>query len=342
MDLFTIGKGPLIEEGNYTNYTEHDIREAAKVLTGWRNSKKTDSSYYTSSRHDKSQKTFSDLFENYTITNNEAEEHKQLIQMIFRQKETARYLVRKLYRWFIYYQIDDEIEQKIIEPLATLFIENNFEIKPLLKTLLSSEHFYDENFRGCMIKNPLEYTIGMLRQLEFPSPGEDDVVEHYAFWNQLNYQSRLQGLEIADPPDVAGWTAWYLEPAFNQIWINAASIPNRAKVVNYVVSWGIRPATGYDKLYLDPFQLAYFADDPSDINNLVPTWTKLLFPQPSPDGLIAELKNVLIPGLPDFEWTVEWNKYVNNPDDANQKKAIANQLKSLLFKMCSMAEYQLI
>jgi hypothetical protein len=51
---------------------------------------------------------------------------------------------------------------------------------------------------------------------------------------------------------------------------------------------------------------------------------------------------VLNQGLPDFEWTAEWNKYVNNPDDENQKKAIANNLKGLLYKMCSMAEYQLI
>jgi hypothetical protein len=341
-ELFTIGKGPLIEEGNYTNYTEHDIRQAAKVLTGWKTDSDTDTAYYRSYRHDKSQKTFSHIFENYTITNKEEDEYKQLIHMIFLKKETARYLVRKLYRWFVYYRIDEEIEQNIIEPLATLFVNNKFEIKPLLKTLLSSEHFFDENLRGCMIKNPLEFTIGIIRQLEFPSPAGDDVVEHYRFWNIINYRSSNLGMELADPPDVAGWPAWYLAPNYNQLWINTASIPNRAKIINYVVLWGIRPHSEYDKLYLDPFKLAYFASNPSDINDLVPTFAKLLFPQPASDELITELKDVLNQGLPDFEWTVEWNKYVNNPDDENQKKAIANNLKGLLYKMCSMAEYQLI
>ena len=149
-------------------------------------------------------------------------------------------------------------------------------------------------------------------------------------------------MELADPPDVAGWQAWYLAPNYNQLWINTASIPNRAKIVNFVVSWGIRPHEEYDKLYLDPFKLAYFANDPSDINDLVATFVKLLFPQPASDDLITELKDLLNQGLPDFEWTDEWNKYVNNPDDENQKKAISNNLKRLLFKMCSMAEYQLI
>ena len=59
------------------------------------------------------------------------------------------------------------------------------------------------------------------------------------------------------------------------------------------------------------------------------------------ESQINELKEILIPGLPDFEWTVEWNKYINNPEDENQKNAIENQLKNLLTKMCSMAEYQL-
>jgi hypothetical protein len=342
-ELFTIGKGPLLEEGNYTNYTEHDIREAAKVLTGWKTNDDNDTSYYNKYRHDKSQKTFSDIFENYTITNKEEEEYKQLIDMIFLKKETARYIVRKLYRWFVYYNIDEGVEQQIIEPLATLFFNNNYELKPLIKALLSSEHFYDENYRGCMIKNPLEFTIGIMRQLEFPSPEGDDIPELYYFWYWMYYRSKIQDMEIGDPPDVAGWPAWYLEPNFSELWINSASIPNRAKVINYVVAWGIRPKKGYDKLYSDPIKLATkLAADPSDIDILIPAFTNLLFPKPVPDKQITEFKNVLIPGLPDSEWTTEWNRYINNPDDENQKKAVANSLKKLIVKMCSMAEYQLI
>ncbi|HKI88465.1 MAG TPA: DUF1800 domain-containing protein [Draconibacterium sp.] len=342
LELFTIGKGPLTEPGNYTNYTEQDIREAAKVLTGWRTNSDVDQSYFTSSKHDKSTKTFSEIFNNQVIQNNEENEYIDLIEMIFSKKETARFLVRKLYRWFVYHEIDEEIEQNIISPLTELFSENNFEIKPLLKKLLCSEHFFDENYRGCLIKNPLEFTIGMLRQLEFDSPDNSDIIKQYGFWNKIFYYAKIQDMEIGNPPDVAGWPAWYLEPMYNELWINAATIPNKSAVTKSVISYGISPLSGYDKIYLDPFKVVYLANDPSDINDLIPTLTGLLFPLPATEDQINELKEVLIPGLPDFEWTAEWNKYISNPDDENQKNAVSNSIKKLLIKICSMGEYQLI
>jgi len=341
-ELFTIGKGPLIEEGNYTNYTEHDIREAAKVLTGWRTNGNTDQPYFTSSRHDKTQKTFSDIYEKFTISNKEEKEYKRLIQMIFLKKETARHLVRKLYRWFVYYQIDEQTEEQIINPLASFFIEQNFEIKPLLKKLLSSQHFFDENYLGSMIKNPLDFTVGLLRQLEFDVPDNTDIQIQYGFNNAIRNQSNNMGMDLGNPPDVAGWQAWYLAPSYNEIWINSATIPIRANFVKQIVSWGVRPLSGYDKFYLDPIKTAYISNDPSDINDLIPTLGNLLFPKAITESQLLELKEVLIPGLPDFEWTVEWNKYITNPNDTNQKKAVENSLKNLLTKMCSMAEYQLM
>jgi uncharacterized protein (DUF1800 family) len=341
-ELFTIGKGQLIEEGNYSNYTEHDIREAAKVLTGWKTSSNTDLAYFSSSKHDKSTKVFSEIYNNQEISNNEENEYKDLINMIFSKRETAKFLVKKIYRWFVYFQIDETIENEIIEPLTTFFVEADFELKPLLKKLLGSKHFFDENMRGSMIKNPLELNIGMIRQLEFEVPDNNDLQKQYGFWNVIRYQNGLQDMELGNPPDVAGWPAWYLEPVFNQVWINTATIPNKANFIKTLILWGIRPFSGADKIYFNPFKLAYLVEDPSDINQLLSTFSSLLFPLPISSEKLEELKEVLIPGLPDFEWTVEWNKYVNNPDDENQKNAVKNSLNSLLVKMCSMAEYQII
>lgn len=340
-ELFTIGKGQLIEEGNYTNYTEHDIREAAKVLTGWKTSNSNDNSYFVSAKHEKSTKTFSEVFNFQTVANNEEEEFKDLIAIIFAQKETARFLVRKLYRWFVYSNINDEIENQIILPLSDLLIENNFEIKPLLKTLLSSRHFFDTNYRGCMIKNPLEFTIGFVRQMEIDQPGEDQLPERYGYWNVLRKQAGKMDMEIGNPPDVAGWEAWYLEPRYNQLWINTATIPTRANFIKSAIFWGHRPIAGADKILLDPFKVAYLAEEPSDINSLLNTFVMLLLPKPLTEEQIVDLKQELIPGLPDFEWTVEWNKYVDHPNDENQKQAVANRLKKVLSRICSMAEYQL-
>lgn len=341
-ELFTIGKGPLISEGNYTNYTELDIREAAKVLTGWKTSNTTNSSYFDPAKHDKSTKTFSGLFELHTIVNNGENEYKDLIEMIFAKKETARYIVRKLYRWFVYYRIDEEIESQIIEPLASVLVENDFNIKPVLKKLLCSEHFFDENLKGCTIKNPLEFTIGMLRQLEYKDPGGENLVAQYGMWYWIYEQAKLQTLRLANPPDVAGWPAWYLAPAFNELWVNSVTVPYKSGYVSAIIKSGVRPVSGFEKQYIDPFKVAYLANNPADINELLNTLTNLLFPQPATETQIKELKETLIPGLPDFEWTVEWNKYVNDPQNTNQKNAVANMLKNLLIKICSLAEYQLI
>jgi hypothetical protein len=340
-ELFTVGKGPLIAPGNYTNYSENDIREAAKVLTGWYASRTNNKAIFYSVKHDKTTKTFSEIFGGRRILNGEENEYKELVNMIFEQRETARFLVRKLYRWFVYHQIDSEIEAKLIEPLATLFIESNFEVKPVLKKLLASEHFFDTNLRGGNIKNPLEFTAGMLRQLEYIAPPADKLEAQYAMFYWLFGQARLQEMRLGSPPDVAGWPAWYLAPAYNQLWINGVTIPAKATFVKTIVLDGYRPISTYEKQYIDPFKVAWLAKTPSDINDLLGTITGLLWPMPASAAQIAKLKEVLIPGLPDFEWTVEWNKYINDPTNVNQKNAVAGALKNLIVKICTSAEYQL-
>jgi uncharacterized protein (DUF1800 family) len=342
LELFTIGKGALIEPGNYTNYTETDIREAAKVLTGWRTISSTDLSTFDSTKHDKTNKNFSQAFDNKVIVNNNENEYKDLISMIFQKKETARFITRKIYRWFVYYRIDPSTEQNIIWPLADILYDNNYEIKPVLKTLLCSQHFFDENLRGAMIKNPLEFTAGVFRQLEVIQPASGVYVPAYSYWNWIYNQCVLQNMEIGDPPDVAGWPAWYLAPMYNELWINSATLPNRAAFLKSVIQTGIKTTEMTEKVLADPFKIAYLADDPSDVNKLINTFISLFFPMPATSSQVTLLKEVLIPGLPDYEWTIEWNKYVNNPTDANQKKVVGTSLTNLIVKMVSMAEFQLI
>ncbi|MEZ4948818.1 MAG: DUF1800 family protein [Saprospiraceae bacterium] len=174
-ELFTIGKGPLAGPGDYTYYTEQDVQEAAKVLTGWRivrfprsnNGIVTlESSVMTTFRsalHETGDKTFSSRFNGAIISNNGEDEYKDLIDMIFNQDQCARFLARKLYRWFVYYEIDDTIEQNVIEPLAQIIIDNNYEVEPALRTLLGSQHFFDHINTGPMIKNPIDFVSSTLR-----------------------------------------------------------------------------------------------------------------------------------------------------------------------------------
>jgi len=102
-ELYTIGKGPQIANGDYTFYTEHDILESAKILTGWRFKDKSSntlpliSSYFTENRHDNSDKTLSEKFGNTTIKGNGGSEYSDLIDVIFQQDQVARFICKKLF-----------------------------------------------------------------------------------------------------------------------------------------------------------------------------------------------------------------------------------------------------
>jgi Protein of unknown function (DUF1800) len=112
-ELFTLGKGPG------SQYTEADVKEAAKVLTGWQVNGTTYQTIFTSSRHSTANKQFSAFFNNTVIQGRTGAtagdlELTDLINMLFAQQEVAKYLVRKFYRWFVYYEIDAATETNVI------------------------------------------------------------------------------------------------------------------------------------------------------------------------------------------------------------------------------------
>ena len=166
-ELFTIGKDAT---GN-PPYTEDDVKAAARVLTGWRNdlvagttSANGFNSYFDPAKHDTADKQFS-AFYNYTQINGlsgtgAVSELDDLLNMIFAKDEVSLFICRKLYRYFVYYEIDAATEQNVIVPLAAVFRSNNYEIVPVLDVLFRSEHFFDVLNQGCLIKNPIDFSVG--------------------------------------------------------------------------------------------------------------------------------------------------------------------------------------
>src|SRR6185436_6355689 len=128
-ELFTIGKDPV---NNQAPYSEDDVKNAAKVLTGWRINGTTFVSFFDGNRHDATNKQFSAFYNNTIITGrtgaNGALETDDLLTMIFTKNEVAEFIVRKLYRWFIYYKIDAAAETNVIQPLAAIFRSSNYDI----------------------------------------------------------------------------------------------------------------------------------------------------------------------------------------------------------------------
>ncbi|MFY0605369.1 MAG: DUF1800 domain-containing protein [Cyclobacteriaceae bacterium] len=329
LELFSIGKGPLIGEGNYTNYTEDDIQEAARVLSGFRTEKNPDKKvYYVTNRHDKGQKVFSSAFDNQVIENEEDEEYKTLIGMIFSKEETAKHICRKLYRWFMFYDISDEIEEKIIAPMATSLRDNNFEISAPLKLLLSSEHFYDTDMMGAYLKSPVEFNAGFLRQLEVEFPDESLLKAYYNL-HYSSYQSQtVQQQNLTDPPDVAGWKAYYQAPAYNRGWISPTTLSERGKFIDKLLGSGYKNQG--EIINVNPLNILKQLDKPEDPNVVVSGFADLLLPVPISTDELEELKEALIPGLPDFEWTVEYEDYANDPNNSTKKSAIQSKLLSML------------
>jgi uncharacterized protein (DUF1800 family) len=338
-ELFTVGK-----EGG-AKYSEDDVKNAAKVLTGW----KIDANFvsvFDSTRHDATNKTFSAFYNNTTITGktaaNGALETDELLTMIFQKTEVAKFICRKIYRYFVYYAIDDVIETNIITPLANAFIANNFEIKPVLKLLLCSEHFYDALYIGCQIKSPTDHVIAFLRQFEITFPDAvTDYADAYYLYNNMVSQLISMGQNPVDPPNVSGWPAYYQSPEFNELWINADTLPKRNKFTDLMLE------TGYTKngkkTIVDTIQFAKkVCTTPSDPNILIDSLFSFLVSTDVSASLKSSLKTqILLTGqATDYYWTEAWNTYIANPTTINFN-IVNTRLKTLLKYIMNLPDYQL-
>ncbi len=247
-ELFTVGKG------DNSLYTEEDVREAARVLTGWRINSQTLVPYCDTGNHDTGSKTFSSFYNNTTISGSSdgMTEIDQFINMIFATEECSKFICRKLYKWFVYYQIDDDTENNVISPLAEIFRNNNFEVKPVLKALLTSEHFFDKANQSCHIKSPLDFMIGTLREFNVPFPDYTDYVNGYPLFYSLFKKSAEMQQELFQPPDVSGWPSYYQEPMFHELWVNSNSLPKRATFTDELTDENIIDIQSFIALTSDP------------------------------------------------------------------------------------------
>lgn len=344
LELFTIGKGPAIGPGDYTNYTEDDVVQIARVLTGWRDrgfntldpNVQVDS-FFRPNQHDTGAKQLSHRFDNTVITNMGAQEYAHLIDIIFQKDEVARFICRKLYRWFIYYIINDEAEVNVIEPMAQMLIDSDYEIEPALRALLGSEHFYDMLNVGPMIKNPLDFAMSAIKQFSIPFPPA--INQRYTAWDRLFNATRLMQMEYYNPPDVAGWKAYYQDPQYYRTWINATTLPLRMALTDLLAMNGFL-VQGF-RLRINPLTFIQTIDNPYDPNEVIKEFARTLFPQPLTDSQKAALKEALIPGLPDYEWSVEYGQHVANPADAALAAAIEAKLRNLIQVMLAMPEFHL-
>ena len=340
LELFTVGKGPMIAPGNYTNYTEEDIREASRVLTGWQINASTEASFFSNSRHDKGNKVFSEAFGNHQIADKGQEEFKALHAMILNQKATAIHLTRKMYRFFVSGEITDQAEMSIIGPLSEIYFNSGYNTKILLTTLLKSEHFYSQGLMGCQVKSPMELCSGLSHNLKLNLPDPQNPVASYTFAGYLFSQLQIQEMTPGDPPDVAGWGAYYSDPVFSRMWINSATLPGKKTFLTTLVNDGYKTSAIPVRIKPDYIKLAKDTGVPGDASALIRAFALLLFPQPLNNETLVYLSGFLLDGYGAAYWTTRWNLYAANPNDNAAKSEVESRLQALLSEMANMPHYQ--
>ena len=191
MELFTMGRG---------NYTEKDIKEAARAFTGWQ-FKLNGEFIFREQLHDDGIKTVLGKTGNF--------DGDDVLDILLQQKQTAVYLTKKLYRFFVNEQVD---EQKVNQ-LADVFYNSNYDISKLMRAIFTSDWFYDEKNIGTRIKSPVELLVGIRRSL----PMDLALPE-----SQL-YLQKVLGQILFYPPNVAGWPG-------GKNWIDSSSLMFRMRL----------------------------------------------------------------------------------------------------------------
>ncbi len=276
MELYSIGRGlegtfPIdLPAGDYLNYTEQDVQTAARVLSGL----KLDESFVSidpitslprgrvePGAHDNNDKQFSNRFSDTIITPDPAlmpgnqpteesviDEISQLIEMITSQQESALFICREIYRFYVYHEVTQDIQNNIISQMASTLIANGHKIQPVIEELLQSQHFYDaaagtdDDKFGAIIKSPLDLVASTYRFYKLDLA--DFTTDYDLFYTQagiLKQHLQRMGMDYYEPFEVAGYTAYHQYPAYNRNWISSNYLTNRYDFIKSVFMSGQNP-----------------------------------------------------------------------------------------------------
>ncbi len=289
MELFTIGRG---------NYTETDIKESARAFTGYGFNK--DGEFVLRKfAHDDGQKTFLGKTGNFT--------GEDIMNILLEKKETAYFICNKLYK----YLVNDVPDGAHVSAMADVFYKGNYEIKPLLEFVFTSNWFYDDKNSGNLIKSPVELLVGLSR-LFYITYSKPEAL--------LQFQRAL-GQELFYPPNVAGWPG-------GRNWIDSSSLMYRLKIPSTVLDGGLIDFEGK----ADPEDEAYIAtirNRQQFVSTRVqaqPDWDKFL------QGVPGNMSNIDLAGF--LLEPKPGNILLNSIDETKDTK-------TMVIEVVSTPEYQL-
>ena len=212
LELFTMGQ---FDGQGHANYTQKDIVELSRALTGWYVDYGDFTARYDFYRTDPGEKEIFGQRGRYDFGS--------VHTMIFEQRaqQIAAFIARKLYVEFVYVTPDEAV----VAEMADLFLANDFEIAPVVRALLQSAHFYDVEAIGAKIRSPVVLFVGMLHET-----GER-ILNGNAF-HEMHYSMFDLGQGILEPPNVAGWPGY-------RSWVSTSTLPARWEEMDYYLNVGL-------------------------------------------------------------------------------------------------------
>lgn len=180
MELFTIGRG---------NYTENDIKEAARAFTGWFANRHFAEFEFNEKQHDFGTKQFMGKSGNF--------DGNDIIDIILEQKATAEFISAKAYRFFV----NDEVNENHVKQIAKKFYESDYDIAEMMRFVFESEWFYDEKNIAAKVKSPIELIVQNMQYLGLKFGNKETAT----------FMQFALGQVLFQPPNVAGWeggNAW--------------------------------------------------------------------------------------------------------------------------------------
>jgi len=354
MELFTLGEG--------TGYTEDDVRAAARVLTGWsirfQNAGQpiVPETFFRSILHDSGNKQFSPFFSNRVVQGRTGAsagtaELSDLLDMIFQKEEVSRFVCRELYRFFSHTEVDAMVEQDVVEPLAEVFrthAASPDQMRHVLRALLTSDRFFSEAVRGCMIKSPVDLVAGALRQYGMPFPDDTRFEAQNRMWQDVAGLFGYCGQDLLNPPNVAGWPAYYQLPQYDKMWMDTATFPARNLTLASILFNGLstpnimyQPQSRNLLMKADLVALVGGFTEPRDPNRLVADAAELLFTEPISQSVRDRLKTdyLLLGQASDHYWTDAYEAYVADPNTTDMTaRLVPDMLLGLFLNMAGAAE----
>lgn len=221
-ELFTSGINDAVT--GEPNYTEDDIKEIARAFTGWKFRRPNARAepfnlqfFVNPSEHDTGSKTIFGQTANFS--------GEDVVTLLAAKRATARYLVKKLFHFFVFELTDSQADKGTIDKFADVYMNNNHSIKELLRAVFTSDEFFSQRAIFGLVKSPAEYVVGAVRML-----GAQYIAGAGTRKDSTLYlASRAMGMDVFEPPDVSGWE-------LNLGWINTASALNRFNFANQLLT----------------------------------------------------------------------------------------------------------